>query len=273
VTKSLSDKVILITGASSGIGHATAIALARERVKLVLVARRENLLMALAEQVRSAGSAAMVLPLDLRQPDQVKKMIHSTLDHFGRIDVLVNNAAFGYYGTVENTPHEVVREIFDLNFEAPLVALQLVIPVMRAQGGGHIINMSSVAGKRGLPLTGIYCATKFALHGISEALRVEMKGSGIEVSIICPAATHTEFGANIRRGDVNQNFKSMGHIQSAEEVARSVVQCMKEPKAEVYPYRTSKLLVWVNAIAPSLVDKVMARFFRGRIQARADLST
>jgi len=236
---------------------------------LVLVARREKMLSAVAEGIRSAGGTAFALSLDLREKDHVKKVIHATRDQFGRIDVLINNAAFGFYGSVENTPAEVVREIFDLNFESPLIACQLVIPIMRAQGGGHIINVSSVAGKRGLPFSGIYCATKFALNGISESLRVETQGSGIDISIVNPAATETEFGNNVRHGDVTARFKPMGHIQSADEVAAAIVRCIKKPKAEVYPYRTSRLLVWVNALAPSLVDKIMTRFFRDRIRARA----
>ncbi len=273
MSRTISGKVIIVTGASTGIGRATALALARERAKLVLVARRESLLASLAEAVEGSGGTALVLPLDLRESDQVKRMIHSAQNRFGRIDVLINNAAFGFYGSVENTPPDVVREIFDLNFDAPLIASQLAIPIMRAQGGGHIINISSVAGKRGLPLSGIYCATKFALHGISEALRVELQDSGIDVSIINPSATQTEFGDNVRHGDVTQKFKAMGHIQPAEEVARAIVQCIKDPKVEVYPYRLSRFLAWANAVAPSLVDKIMTRFFRDRIRARVNAST
>lgn len=273
VTKTISGKVIIITGASSGIGRASAIALARERAKLVLVARRENMLNSLAEEVKRAGGTALVLALDLSEKDQVKKMIYSTRDQFGRIDVLINNAAFGFYGSVESTSADVVREIFDLNFESPLFACQLVVPIMRAQGAGHIINVSSVAGRRGLPLSGIYCATKFALNGISEALRVELQESAIDVSIINPAATQTEFADKVRHGDVTGKFKAMGHIQSAEEVAIAIVRCIKKPKAEVYPYRVSRLLVWANAVAPSFVDKVITHFFRERIRARANAST
>src|SRR6185436_11775522 len=138
-------------------------ALGRERASLVLVARREALLKSLAEDVRRQGGNALVITLDLRERAGVEKMISSTREQLGRIDVLINNAGFGYLGTVEETPPSVVREIFDLNFEAPLRASQLVIPIMKAQGGGHIINVSSVVGRRGLPLNGIYCATKFAL--------------------------------------------------------------------------------------------------------------
>lgn len=269
MAKTISDKVIIVTGASSGIGRATAIALARERATLVLVSRRENLLHSLQDQVQRSGSTALVLPLDLRQKDQVAKMVQTAGDQFGRIDVLINNAAFGFYGSVESTTPDLVSEIFELNFEAPLLASQLVIPIMRAQGGGHIINISSVAGKRGLPLSGIYCATKFALQGISEALRVELEGSGINVSIICPGATETEFGQSIRHGDVSEKFRAIGHVQSADEVARCIVQCIKKPKAEVYPYTASRFLVLANAAAPSLVDKIMMRFFGERLRARS----
>jgi short-subunit dehydrogenase len=272
-TRNIANRVILITGASSGIGRATAIALAREQAKLVLVARRGKLLADLEQEVRGAGGTAVSIVLDLRLRRNVETMIRAALGRFGRIDVLINNAAFGFYGSVESTSPEVVREIFDLNFEAPLVACQLAIPLMRSQGSGHIINVSSVAGKRGLPLTGIYCATKFALHGISESLRIELKGSGIDVSIINPAATRTEFGDNVRYGDVTAQFRAMGRIQSAEQVAAAIVRCIKEPKVEVYPYRVSRLLAWANAMAPSLVDKIMARVYRGRIPARPSIST
>jgi short-subunit dehydrogenase len=267
--RTIANKVVIITGASSGIGRAAALALARERAILVLVARRDKLLRELEDEVRRNGGAALSMVLDLRERVNVEKMIESTRDQLGRIDVLINNAAFGFHGSVENTPLAVVREIFDLNFEAPLLACQLAIPVMRAQGGGHIINISSVAGKRGLPMTGIYCATKFALHGISEALRVELEGSAIDVSIINPAATETEFGDNVRRVDAASKFKAMGHIQSAEEVADAIVRCIRKPRLEVYPYRKSRVLVWANAIAPSLVDKVIRRAFRDRLRARA----
>ncbi len=265
--RDIAGKIIIITGASSGIGRATALALAREPAQLVLVARRHDRLAALEEEIRKAGGIATSMVLDLRQRDQVETMIRSTHDRFGRVDVLINNAGFGFLGSVEKTPAPVVREIFDLNFEAPLLASQLVIPIMQAQGGGHIINVSSVVGKRGLPLSGIYCATKFALQGISESLRLEVKDSGIDVSIVSPAATRSEFGEHVRHGDVRHKFQPTGHVQSAEEVAAAIVACIKKPKLEVYPSRLSRLLVWGNALAPSLVDKIISRYFRDRIRA------
>jgi len=262
----IANKVIVVTGASSGIGRAVALALAREHARLVLVARREPLLESLAEEVRKEGGIALVLPLDLRDKTQVEKMILSTREEFGRIDVLINNAGFGYLGTVEETPPGVVREIFDLNFGAPLLASQLVIPIMTAQGGGHIINVSSVVGRRGLPLNGIYCATKFALQGISESLRLEVKDAGIDVSIVSPAATESEFGDNVRRGRVKAKFKAPGGVQSAEAVARSIVECIRYPKLEVYPNRASRLLTWASVISPAIVDRVIANYYKDRFR-------
>jgi short-subunit dehydrogenase len=137
---------------------------------------------------------------------------------------------------------------------------------MKAQGGGHIINVSSVVGRRGLPLNGIYCATKFALQGISESLRLEVKDAGIDVSVVCPAATESEFGQHVRRGGINVKFKPTGHVQTAEQVARSIVECIRRPKIEVYPNRASRLLAWASAVTPSIVDRIIANYYKNRFR-------
>ena len=264
----IEEKAIVLTGASSGIGRATALLLAGEHARMLLVARRGERLASLKEEVRDLGGVAFTATLDLSHREDVETMVSEAIKNLGRIDVLINNAAFGYFGTVEHTPPELVREIFALNFEAPLIATQLAIPIMRRQGSGHIINVSSVAGKRGLPLSGIYSATKFALNGLAESLRVELKDSNILVSTINPAGTRTEFGKAIRVGDVRGNFKPLGHSQSAEEVARSIVRCIDNPKLEVYPYWAGRIFAWASTLAPSLVDAIVLRFFRARMQAR-----
>ena len=263
MARTIGGKVIIITGASSGIGRAVAIALGREGAKLVLVARREDRLKQLAEEI---SGDTLVLALDLRDKVQVEQMIQETFNRYSRIDVLINNAGFGFQGSVESTSPQIVREIFELNFEAALLASQLSIPIMRKQCGGHIINVSSVVGRRAIPLSGIYCATKFALNGISEALRIELKDSNIDVSIVSPAATESEFGDHVRHGDVKATFKAVGHVQTSEQVAVAIVRCIKDPKIEVFPNRSSHLLAWANALVPSLVDKIMIRFFHARIE-------
>ena len=265
--RTIADKVIIITGASSGIGRATAVALGRQRANLVLVARRAPLLASLESEVKEAGGTATSMVLDLRDRAHVEQMVAATRDRFGRLDVLINNAGFGYWGTVEETPPAVVREIFDLNFEAPLLASQLAIPIMRAQGGGHIINVSSVVGRRGLPLSGIYCATKFALQGISESLRLEVRHAGIDVTVVNPAATHSEFGEHVRYGKVKHRFKSTGRIQTAEEVAEAIVRCIRTPKLEVYPNVTSRIVTWISALSPAIMDRILTNYFKDRLRA------
>ena len=263
--ETIRGKAIVLTGASAGIGRAAALGLAREGARLFLVARRADRLAEVDAEVRKLGGTAFVQALDLRHADSVKTMIRSACEKLGRIDVLINNAAFGYFGTVEKTPPALVREIFEVNFEAPLLASQLVIPIMKRQGGGHIINVSSVVGKRGLPMSGIYSATKFALNGLSESLRIELRDSNIRVSLINPASTKTEFSEALRRVDVSADFGPIGHQQSAEEVADAIVRCVHRPKLEVYPYWPSRLVAWFNVLAPSFVDAVTIRYLRERI--------
>jgi len=238
--------------------------LAGEGARLFLTARREERLADLEKRIRASGGTAFISTLDLRRAADVDAMIQQACEKLGCIDVLINNAAFGYFGTVEKTPPDLAHEIFELNLHAPLRAIQLVVPIMRRQGGGHIINISSVAGRRGLPLSGIYCATKFALHGLTEALRVELKDSNIFVSLINPASTKTEFGDAVRRENPHARFKPIGPQQSAEDVARAIVECIRRPRLEVFPHWPSRFVAWANAIAPSVVDAFMGRILRNR---------
>jgi short-subunit dehydrogenase len=268
MVRAIANKVILITGASSGIGRETALALAPERPRLVLVARRADRLEQLRHEAESLGAAALCLTLDLAKAESIEVMIRRTCNAFERIDVLINNAAFGFYGPVEHTPRAVVEEIFAVNFEAALYAIQQVIPIMRAQGSGHIINISSVAGKRGLPLSGIYSATKFALDGLTQALRLELKHCGIDVTLVNPAATETEFFHHARSGDVSGPLKPMGRVLPASAVAKDIVNAIRQPKVEVYPYRISRVMAWANALAPSLLDKLMMPYLRDRLRNR-----
>ena len=265
---SIFKPVTVVTGASVGIGEALARVFARNGHEVALVARREKEMVLLSNELAvTCKHKPHVIVADLLRTDAPARIAHELLGRGLEPAFVINNAGFGFFGTVEKTPHVVVREIFALNFEAPLFASQLVIPMMRAQKSGHIINVGSVAGKRGLPLSGIYCATKFALDGLTQAMRLEVEDAGIDVTLVNPAATLTEFSDHLRHGDVVGEFRSLGRVQSAQIVAAAIVRAIRNPTAEVYPYGFSRGLVWINAAVPSLTDRLVKRALKDRIRA------
>ncbi|MDJ0744259.1 MAG: SDR family oxidoreductase [Xenococcaceae cyanobacterium MO_167.B27] len=189
------DTVILITGASSGIGAALAEKLASKYpgVSLVLASRNQEKLAAVAEKCRQLGSPVLVVPTDLGQVSQVKVLAESAIAHYGKVDILVNNAGYGQMGPMELIPPDAAKEQFDVNFYAPLVLTQALIPTMREQGGGRIINVSSLGGRIAFPAAGMYSCSKFALEAFSDVLRMELKAFNIKVSVIEPGPVVTDF--------------------------------------------------------------------------------
>ena len=191
----LSEQVILITGASSGIGAALAQRLATEFVgiRLVLAARNQEKLEAVAADCRKAGADVLVVPTDMAQLEQVKALAQLALEHFGRVDALVNNAGYGQMGPAELIAPKYAQQQFAVNFHGPLTLTQALIPTMRHQGGGRIINISSLGGRLAFPSGGMYSASKFALEALSDVLRMELEGFNIKVSVIEPGPVKTEF--------------------------------------------------------------------------------
>ncbi len=261
MARQLRGAAVLITGASAGIGRAAALALAREGARLVLAARRRERLEEVATSVRALGGEALVAETDVADRRQVESAVSSAVSAFGRLDILVNNAGIGYFGRFEDTPVEEIEALWAVNMMGTIYATLAAIPLMRKQGGGQIINVASVAGKRGNPGNSIYCATKFAMVGMSEALRVELHGSGIEVSVICPISTRTEFfeASAARSG---RDHPTMGPIQTAEKVARAIVRCAKRPRPEVIVFPPARILVLINALSPRLADRIILGFRR-----------
>jgi NAD(P)-dependent dehydrogenase (short-subunit alcohol dehydrogenase family) len=190
------DKVVLITGASAGIGLATARRFAAAGAKLALVARSADVLNHLAEELKSQGSDAVALPADVSNPKQVQRVIEETARHYGRLDVVINNAGQAAVGTIADLNPDDFRKIFDLNVIGPLTAMQAVIPIMREQGGGLIINISSVVTKMNIPGIGAYAATKAALNMLTDTARGELASEQIRVISVYPRVTATDFGKN-----------------------------------------------------------------------------
>jgi short-subunit dehydrogenase len=259
--RELKGAVVLITGASAGIGSAAALAFAREGARLLLAARRRDRLEEVAATARALGGEALVAETDVADRRQVHAAVDKAVSAFGRLDILINNAGIGYHGMLEDTPIEEIETLWAVNMMGPIYATQAAIPLMRKQGGGQIINIASVAGKRGGPGSSVYCATKFAMVGMSEALRVELRGSGIEVSVICPVSTATEFfDASSARS--KRHHPPMGPIQTAEKVARAIVRCARKPRPEVIVFPPARILVLINALSPRLADLILLGFRR-----------
>ena len=247
----LDGKVVIVTGASSGIGAATSLACAHEGARVALAARRQIRLEAIGEKVQQAGGEALIVSTDVTNRSAIKELLNRVMERWGRIDVLVNNAARGLVAPFEETSAEELCDLFSTNVVSVLMMTQAVLPIMRRQQRGHIINVSSIAGRHGTPFRAAYSATKFALGGLTETLRQELKGTGIRVSLVYPVTTQTEFHeVEMRKIDIPHS----GPIQSAETAARAIVQCIKRPRAEVYTHHLGFPLALLTVLAPQLVD-------------------
>jgi len=230
------DKVVVVTGASSGIGLATARLLSRHGAKLALVSRsKENL-----ENLSRELPNSLAVPADMTKIPEIKRMIEETTEHFGRIDVLINNAGQGYDALVEKIDVDTFHYIFDLNVAGPLVAMQQVIPIMRRQGKGTIVNISSGTALMYLPNMGAYSSAKRALVGISLTAREELKGEGIIVSVVYPYITLTEFEKNTIRSSPGDEAEPDGSgpfkPDSAEYVAQKIIECIESGDAEIFAH-------------------------------------
>jgi NADP-dependent 3-hydroxy acid dehydrogenase YdfG len=223
----LSGKVVIVTGASSGIGAAFARLAARAGARLVLAARRTERLEAL-----TAGlPEALAITTDMREPDQVRGMIDAAVARYGRIDVLVNNAGQGLHVPIAELRLDDLQAVVELNVYGPLVAMQAVLPLMRSQGAGAIVNVSSNTSRMVIPGIGPYSATKCALNQISATARAEWAPHGIAVSLVYPNVTETEFHSALRAGELRGGGRFVP--QSPELVAEAIAQAIRTGEADV----------------------------------------
>lgn len=262
----LRGRTAVITGASSGIGLACAERFAADGISVVLGARRADRLDAVAARIRGAGGRAEAVASDVTVAADVDRLVARAVEAFGTLDIMVCNAGFGYYGTVEGTPPDVMRRMMDVNFMGTYFAARAALPVFRARGRGHLVIVSSIAGRRGVAQTSGYSATKAAQAGFAEALRAEFAGSPIHVSVVYPVSTATEFRDAMTR-DYGHTVAGVGPKQPPERVAEAIVACLRRPRPEVYPYAPAKALTVMNALAPACTDRFVRRFGRRRADA------
>lgn len=267
MSKLFEGKAALITGASSGIGRVTALALAHRGAQLALVARRADRIEELAREISARGGVAEAFPGDVTEPGTMDTVIAGCVSRYGRLDVLINNAGSGIFATVEQTTEEDLDRMLAVNLKGTFYGIKAALPVMRRQGSGHIINVASTAGRRGSPYVGAYCASKFAVVGLTESLRVELLGSGIHVTLVCPGATRTEFFHAARRK--TQHHKGLvGPIEAPDRVAGRIVSVIQRPRADVIvqPVRRTILLA-LNLISAGFVDRLLARLIHSAGEA------
>ena len=259
----LSGRVAAITGASSGIGLACALHLARAGVAVVLGARRTALLESAAAQIQAAGGRAVVTPMDVVREADVQALAATATRDFGRLDIMICNAGFGYYGTIEDTPPDVMQRMMNVNYMGTYYGARAALPIFRAQKSGHLIFVSSIVGRRGIAFMGGYSATKAAQAGLAESLRTEFAGSPIHVSCVYPISTRTEFHDAMSR-DYGHEVSGLGPKQSVDDVARAIVRCVQRPRPEVYPHGPSRALTLMNHVAPAVTDRFVQKFGRRR---------
>jgi NAD(P)-dependent dehydrogenase (short-subunit alcohol dehydrogenase family) len=224
----------------------------------VLVSRKPGLLREAAESVRARGGEAVEVAGDVGEAATLRSAVEACVQVYGGLDVLINNAGSGLFASIGETQESDLDLMWRSNVKGVFFGVQAALPVMRRQGHGHIINVASTAGRRGSPYVSAYCASKFAVVGLTESLRTELLGSGIHVSLVCPGATRTSFfDAAIRRTDRHEGL--VGPVESAEAVARRIVKLIRHPQAEdvAQPFRRKAFFV-LNILAPSLVDRLLA---------------
>ncbi len=282
----LAEQVVLITGASAGIGAGLAQVLAQRYpgIGLVLAARSVEKLTRIAEQCSKAGAEVIAVPTDLTQIEQVQALAKTALDRFGRVDILVNNAGYGQMGPIELIPPDAVQRQMQVNVLGAIALIQALIPAMRDQGGGKIINVSSLAGKIAFPFGGLYSASKFALEAVSDSLRRELAPFNIRVSVIEPGPVSTEFFEVVDRevertiADPDHSpyrvaFKKLEDLEAltsrrawtSEQVAIVILKAMtaRHPRPR-YVAATSGdfLLFMMTKVLPTrLVDQFWQRFY------------
>ena len=259
----IDGKVVIVTGASSGIGESTALEFARAGAITVLAARRKERLKRLERKIEEMGGKALAVPTDLTALDQITNLVQTVLSTFGRIDVLANIAGWGFYDWLEELSAEELRRHYEVNVIGLAELSRQVIPTMKEQRSGFILNMSSYVSRISVPPLTVYASTKYAVEGLTDGLRRALLPWGITVIRIHPSSVSgTEFNKNVSRKDgVEYRAVPIGRI-SRERLARHIVALVEKPRRALFISRIYDVPVLLNRLFPEFVDWTSATWVR-----------
>ncbi len=251
----------LVTGASSGIGRALALELVRRGAHCVLLARNEERLSDVAAECNAVqqGGQVAVVSGDVTDSEVRKLAIEKSVISFGGLDAVINNAGVGSFGRFADSSPERLRHIMEVNFFAAAELIRQSLPALLQGKNPIVVNVGSILGHRGIPRMHEYCTSKFALQGFSQSLRVELRGEGVDLLMVSPGTTDTEFYENVVHGRGNVPWNK-GRGTPVSVVAKKTVQAMERGKREIVPNVHGRMLLWANWHVPHWVDRVLARF-------------
>ncbi|HVZ62080.1 MAG TPA: SDR family oxidoreductase [Candidatus Nitrosotalea sp.] len=260
-------KVVVITGASSGIGEQSAEEFAKLHASVILVSRNEAQLQKIATRLSKYQTETFVYACDISDKNQVDKMGKIIIEKFGTIDVLVNNAGFGIYNTVEKTTIDELESQMSTNFLGMMYCTKAFLPQLLKQGSGHIVNVASVAGSIGIPGMAAYCASKFAMLGFSESLFHELKGTGVGVTVVSPIMVRTNFFNH-------ESFGKMPRYSATsldpKTVANAVVRAASSPRLEIVVPQFVRIAIWIKQTFPYLINPIVGGIFRKSMKPKLD---
>lgn len=257
--RNLKDKRVVITGASSGIGLELARQLAAEGCRLVVNARRKDRLESLVSELTTAGAECVLVDGDVTEPNVRQQILRTAKTQFGGVDILINNAGIGAMGRFDEASESRLREIFEVNFFAIAEFIRESLPLLKAGKEPAIVNLSSVLGHRAVPLKSEYCASKFAIHGLSDAIRAELSRDGIDLLLVSPSTTDSEFFDSAIDDPTEKDWKK-GGAMSPKVVASRTVRAIKKRRHEIILTFGGRILVWLDRMIPGIANRIIAKF-------------
>ena len=258
------NKVVLITGASSGIGKQTAIEFAKLGSNIILVARRKNKLEQVENELKKFNVNTLVCTCDVSKKDQVEKMSKIVLEKFNSIDILVNNAGFAIYGSVYDLSINDIESQMETNYFGMIYCTKNFLPLMLEKKSGHIVNVASVAASFGLPGIASYCASKFAMLGFSEGLKHELSGTGVGITVVSPIMVKTDFFDH-------PSFEKMPKYSptslNSKTVAKAIVKASNSSRLEIITPSIVRIAVWLKHTFPYFINPILGKSFKKQLDS------